>query len=155
MTDSMDILVKLFDTLKEASDESKKNVQVLVSQQQELVNYIKLLPIAELRDNLKDHSKQSGTDINTCAQKVETNSKNILDKVRSIDGKLNKMLIIASVIFSLLGVAYFIARSTTDVEQIKKEIIKDVEAQQAKEHKDIIEAVERAMKTYKDSNNPR
>jgi hypothetical protein len=168
MNETIDVLVKLFDTLKESSDENKRTCQAMIAQQQDLVNIIKLLPINDLRDNLKEHSKQSDTDIETCTTSVETNSIAILQKIKDIDGKINKMLIVIGVVFSLLAVAYFIARSTTDVNDIKKEIKKefvseqekmkneitrDIEAKQRREHQEIIDAVTKAIRDYKNTEN--
>jgi preprotein translocase subunit SecG len=152
MVDSIDILVKLFDTLKESSDESKRVVQTLVTQQQDLVSHIKTLPISDLKENLKEHSKQSIDDINTCTQKVEAKSDNIMGKLRGIDSKVTKMIIVMSVLFTLLAVSYFIVRHTIDKEQIEKDIstsiINEIEKRQATEHQEIINAVEKAIKKY-------
>lgn len=153
MTDSIEILVKLFDTLKEASDENKRTTQVLVSQQQELVNYIKTLPIVDFKELLKDHATKSGTDIDACTLKVETKTESILQKMRSIDGKITKMLIVITVFVGLLAVAYFIARSTTDVEQIKNDITKEIDSEQKKEHQAIIDTIEKAIKKYHENRN--
>ena len=153
MTDSIEILVKLFDTLKEASDENKRTTQVLVSQQQELVNYIKTLPIVDFKELLKEHATKSGTDIDACTLKVETKTESILQKMRSIDGKITKMLIVITVFVGLLAVAYFIARSTTDVEQIKNDITKEIDSEQKKEHQAIIDTIEKAIKKYHENRN--
>ena len=153
MTDSIEILVKLFDTLKEASDENKRTTQVLVSQQQELVNYMKTLPIVDFKELLKEHATKSGTDIDACTLKVETKTESILQKMRSIDGKITKMLIVITVFVGLLAVAYFIARSTTDVEQIKNDITKEIDSEQKKEHQAIIDTIEKAIKKYHENRN--
>jgi beta-lactamase regulating signal transducer with metallopeptidase domain len=163
MDGSLDIMLKLFDTLKESADKNTQAINGLISQQNELINHVKYLPIQELRDTLKDHSTKSGTDINVCTETVQTKSGDILQKVKDIDGKINKMLIVIGVVFSLLAVAYFIARSTTDVDQIKKEvaldeqklrkqITEDIESRQKKEHQEIIDAVKKAINQYHEDN---
>lgn len=129
MTDNIDILVKLFDTLKEASDENRKMTQVLVTQQHDLVGHVKSLPIKELRDSLKDHSVQSSQEIDTCTEVVETKTGSISDLLKKIDNKISKMIIIVSVAFTLLAGIYVFVRAVSDVENahFKHDILEMIE----------------------------
>lgn len=131
MNETIDILVKLFDTLKEASDETKKTSKELIAQQQELVNHVKHLPIAELKDALKEHAKESSQDIDSCTETVETKTDTILEKVKGIENKVGRMILVVIVAFSILTGGYIIIRTLSEtsgdthdaeIHVIKKEV---------------------------------
>lgn len=144
----VDLLIKLFDTLKDSIKDIQNICQALLTNQTSIGNYMKNLPMEEVKGLLKDHSKESTTEIGTCKETVEIKSNNLLQKINSMDNKINKMIIVITVAFALLTVAYFVVRSTTDVDKIKKEIATDIENEQKKEHQEIIDAVTEAMKKY-------
>ena len=116
MSDTLDFVSKLFDTLKEASKDSNTALQRLVSQQQELVNHVKGLPITELHEALKDHDTNSKGEIDACTETVETKTDTILTKVNLIDGKIGKMITVVLVAFGLLAGTYIFVRSAVDVD---------------------------------------
>jgi len=130
MSDTLDFVSKLFDTLKEASKDSNTSLQILITQQQELVNHVKGLPIAELHQALKDHDTKSKDDIDTCTEAVETKTDSILKIVSIIESKIGKMITVVVVAFSLLAGSYVFIRSVVDNdkshEQLKTEIVEEL-----------------------------
>jgi len=132
MSDTLDFVSKLFDTLKEASKDSNTALQRLVSQQQELVNHVKGLPITELHEALKDHDTNSKGEIDACTETVETKTDTILTKVNLIDGKVKTMIIVVIVAFSLFTGAALIGK-----------IMVDSEPTTSHDHTEILELIEK------------
>ena len=64
MADSTDLMIKLFDTLKQSSDKGEIILQKLIEQQHNLIGHIEYLPIKELQEALKDHNVESKSEIN-------------------------------------------------------------------------------------------
>jgi len=114
MTDSMDILVKLFDTLKASTDKNESSTQQLIGQQQDLVTYIKNLPIKDLRDALNIHVKDSASNIDSCSNIVKLKTGVLMDELKKISVKISKMTLVAVVIFTVLAGAYVIVRTISD-----------------------------------------
>jgi len=138
----MDIMLKLFDTLKQSSDKNEATIQKLIEQQHTLIGHIEYLPIKELQDSLKDHNKETSDDINSCTETVETTSDVILTKVNSIDTKIGKMILIVIVAFTLFSMSVLIATLTqtkniptysdlksviTDQNELIEELKKDID----------------------------
>ena len=143
----VDLLLKLFDTLKDASKDNYQLAQALLTNQNNIGNYIRSLPLDDLKQALKDHSKDSSDEIGTCKETVETKSDDILTEVKKISSKIKTMIIVVVVAFTLFGAASLIGviayntRAKTDAvskeaadykskqhehDQLKKEIIESV-----------------------------
>lgn len=118
MTDNIEILVKLFETLKNSSDKNEEATRQLIVQQLELVNQIKHLPIDDLKQALKDHAKESAKDMNACTEVVSVTSSDVMAELRIIKGKLTRMLIALGLIVSIATGGYFIIRATADNEAV-------------------------------------
>jgi len=101
----VDLLLKLFDTLKDAIKDTQQMCQVMLTNQNNIGNYIKNLPMEELKQLLKDHTKDSANEIETCTEKVGTTTDVILNEVKKIAGKVRTMIIVVIVAFSLFTVA--------------------------------------------------
>ena len=110
MSDNINILVKLFETLKESSDRNEEATQKLILQQLEMVNHIKHLPIDDLREALKEHAKDSKKEIDDCAGTVESTTFDIMELLRTINNKITKMVIVVIVAFSVVTGGYFLIR---------------------------------------------
>ena len=108
-----DLLIKLFDTLKDSSKETQQLCHAMLTNQQNIGNYIKTLPISDLKEALKEHSKESTDEIGTCTETVESKSDIILEEVKEIKGKVTKMILVVIVAFTLFTSAVLIARITT------------------------------------------
>ncbi len=139
MSDNVDLMIKLFDTLKQASDKHESSILSLIQQQDKLVGHIEYLPIKDLQDALKEHNKESKDNIDSCTETVEIKSDNILERVKGIENKIGKMILVVLVTFTLFTSAILIARLTYNktskssypvlVEELQKEQDKNTELQ--------------------------
>ena len=91
MNGSSDIIIKLFDTLKDATNKSESTMQTLITQQQTLVDTVKHMPMNEIRQDIKDHI--------ISAQKER---KDISSKIEKVDSKVGKMIVVVVVAFAIL-----------------------------------------------------
>ena len=101
----VDLLIKLFDTLKDSSKDTQQMCQVMLTNQNNIANYIKHLPIEELTDALKDHSKESSEEIGTCTETVESTTDTILTELQLMNGKIKTMITVVIVAFALFSIA--------------------------------------------------
>jgi len=158
MSDNIDILLKLFETLKDSSDKNENTTQQLIAQQLELVGHIKHLPIEDLRQVLKDHAKDSAEDIDACSETVENTSGDLMEEIKNISGRVNKMIIVVVVAFTVLASAYGIVKTVGDSESkfdTWKEKI-DIEQEEAR-HKianEVIEELRKEMRLLHIQNKP-
>lgn len=110
----IDLLLKLFDTLKDASKETRDLCQAMLTNQNDIGNYIKNLPMTDLTQALKEHSKESTEEIGTCTETVESKSDIILEEVKTLKQKVKTMIIVVMVAFSVFGMALLIAGIVDD-----------------------------------------
>jgi hypothetical protein len=141
MADSTDLMIKLFDTLKQSSDKGEIILQKLIEQQHNLIGHIEYLPIKELQEALKDHNIESKGDINTCTETVESKSDTILEKVQVIESKISKAILVIIVAFTLFSAAFGIARLALNPNKLKQTI----EREQTLAHQKIIDAIKESM----------
>lgn len=113
----VDLLIKLFDTLKDSSKDTHIMCQAMLTNQNNIGNYIKNLPMESLVNALKDHSKNSKDEIGSCTQTVETKSDDILAEVTSIKGKIKTMIMVVVVAFALFSIASLIGVITYNIRQ--------------------------------------
>ena len=146
MTDNIDILMKLFDTLKQASDKHESTLQKLIEQQHKLVGHIEYLPIKELQNALDTHGKTSTDEINTCTETIETTSGALIEKVRSIDSKISKMIIVVLVAFAILTGGFLIIKTTTDY--FDNASLQEIESKQEKKYMDAIDDIKKTIEDY-------
>ncbi|MHA1801623.1 MAG: hypothetical protein ACTSWJ_07805 [Candidatus Heimdallarchaeaceae archaeon] len=99
MNGSSDIILKLFDTLKDSTDKNERTMQTLINQQQILVDNVTHLPIDEIKQDIKDHIVSAHEE-----------RKKISDKILKLDGKVVKMIIVVLVAFTLFTSAVMVAR---------------------------------------------
>ncbi|MHA1867521.1 MAG: hypothetical protein ACTSXD_05595 [Candidatus Heimdallarchaeaceae archaeon] len=123
MNGNPEIIIKLFDTLRDATDKNERTMQTLINQQQTLVDTVKHMPIDEIRQEVKDHV------VSAKAERIV-----ISDKVDKVDSKVGKMILVVIVAFTLISSAILIGRmsrpidTTTHsnieetIEELKKEI---------------------------------
>lgn len=105
----IDLLLKLFDTLKDAIKDIQLMCQAMLTNQNNIGNYVKSLP-----DALKDHAKESSDEIGTCTETVEAQSDTVLNEIRELKGKVKTMIIVVVVAFTLFTAAVMIARLTDE-----------------------------------------
>ena len=104
----IDLLIKLFDTLKDSMKDQQTVHNALLTNQNDLGNHLKTLPIEEIKQILKDHTKDSSDDIDSCTETVESKSDAILEEVKDIKGKIKNMILVVVVAVSLFGIALLI-----------------------------------------------
>lgn len=127
MSENIHILLKLFDTLKEASDRNGSATEQLIVQQLELVSHIKHLPIEDLKQALKDHAKEASEDITSCSDTVESTSSGIKDEIQKINGKVGKAILVVVVAFTVMtGMYAFVKYDTSKSEKQTVEILEEL-----------------------------
>ena len=124
----IDVMLKLFDTLKQSSDKNEATIQKLIEQQHALIGHIEYLPIKELQEALKEHDKGSTEDIDSCTETVKTTTDIILEKVNIIDTKVGKMITVVIVAFALLTMSYLFVTSSVQYghQDLKDEIVREL-----------------------------
>ena len=143
MANNIDILLKLFATLKESSDKNEEATKQLILQQLELVGHIKHLPIEDLRQALKDHAKESSEEIDSCEETVTTTSEDLMTELKKMSNKVSKMILVVVVAFTILTGAYIIIRSVADNQE---SISATQEAQHRKVATDVIEEIRKEIR---------
>jgi hypothetical protein len=145
MSDNITILVKLFETLKEASDKNEDATQQLIVQQLELVGHIKHLPIEDLRQALKDHAKDSADNIDSCTETVEITGKDLMTEIKKLASKVNKMILVVLVTFAVLTGTYVFISNVADHKQ--ESVVWQKKIEKAKE-----DMVNKAIEEFKKEN---
>lgn len=150
MSDPIDTLNKLFDTLKDASNRSESSTNKLIDQQMELITYIKTMPLEDLRESLKDHALKSDKDQADCNGALELRYADVMESLRAISNKISKMIIVVSVVIAVATTGYFIIRYAAEKgappakwEQRLQEIEQD-------QHEDIDDRLNEFMKQIKE-----
>jgi len=113
-------LVKLFDTLKDASDKNEEATKKLILQQLELVNHIKYMPIEDLKKALEDHAKDCAAKISSNKLVITETSGDVMNLLRIINAKITKMFIIVTVAVSIATGGYFLIRYAADTNDTNK-----------------------------------
>lgn len=123
MNGNPEIIIKLFDTLKDATDKNERTMQTLINQQQTLVDTVKHMPIDEIRQEVKDH-----------VVSAKEERQGILDKLGNVDSKVGKMILVVVVAFTLFSSAVLLAKlndsnsqqtiieQSKEIETLKEEI---------------------------------
>jgi len=110
MSDAIETLNKLFDTLKDASNRNEAATNKLIDQQLELVTHIKTMPMDEVRTALKDHADKSAQDLSDCNGTIELKAADIMDEIKKVSSKVTKMIIVVSVALTVATAGYFLIR---------------------------------------------
>jgi len=118
----VDLLIKLFETLKDALRDTNQLCQAMLNNQTSIANHMKTLPIEDLKQVLKEHSKESSDDIGTCTETVETQGVNILNEIRDLKGKVKTMIIVVVVAFTLFSSVLLVGKLMVDTDQTHEEL---------------------------------
>lgn len=116
MNGSSDIILKLFDTLKDSTDKNERTMQTLIHQQQVLVDNVTHMPMEEIRKDIKEHIVSAHEE-----------RKGILNKIVKVDGRVVKMIIVVVVAFTLFTSAIMIAKLTDDPKISHSKLIEKIE----------------------------
>jgi len=134
MSDNINILLKLFETLKDSSDRNENATQQLIVQQLELVGHIKHLPIEDLRAALREHAKESSEDIDACSETVESTSGGLMAEIKTLISKVNRMILVVIVAFTVSGIAYSVIKTLYDSDSKFDKWQEKIENSQEEEH---------------------
>jgi len=123
-----DFLLKLFDTLKDASKETQQLCHALLTNQNDIGNLLKNIPVKELKDTLKEHSKESSADIKACTEIIELKNDGVLDRLKTVETKIAKMILVVIVAVGLFSAALLIGSLVRDKDDsINSEIITEIQ----------------------------
>jgi len=145
-----ELLIKLFDTLKDASKETQQMCLAILQNQNNISNFMDNIPIQELKDTLKEHSKEAAADMDVCTETIETTSHSILERVKVIEGKIGKMILTVLVVFALFSSAVLIGTliqksdKSTDIDI--ENLLENHEIKENKKFKEILEKIEELHK---------
>jgi len=109
-----EIILKLFDTLKESTDKNERTMQTLINQQQALVDHVKHMPMKEIRQEIQDHIESAFNEREQIKTKIDTKSETILEKLRTIDTKVVKMIVVVIVAFAIISGGTIIFRALSE-----------------------------------------
>jgi len=147
MSDPIDTLTKLFDTLKDASYRNEQSTQRLIDQQLELVSHIKDMPIDEIKLALQSHASETKKSF---AERVTTTAI-ILEEIKKVGAKVTKMLIVVSVTLTVATAGYFLIKYAAEHDDHPPVDWQSKYEQIEREQQDMIDSkLERLMKDIKD-----
>lgn len=118
-TNNDDILIKLFDTLKESTNRNTAATDVLIKQQLDLVSYMKTLPICELKDSLKDHGVACNINHEKSKNNIDEKNDTVIKELGLIKDKIKTMITVVIVAFTILCGTYVTIRTTIDNSRIE------------------------------------
>lgn len=117
MSDPIDILSKLFETLKDASNRNEQATDKLIAQQLDLVSHIKAMPVEDLKLALREHAKKSTQEIVDCNGTIELRTADIMEEIKKLSHKVTKLLIVVSVTITVATSGYFLIRYAAEKNQ--------------------------------------
>ena len=134
MSEAIETLNKLFDTLKDASNRNEAATNKLIDQQLELVTHIKTMPVEDLRTALREHALKSEQEMKECTDQLGQ-SGDIMSEIKKLSTKVTKMLIVVSVTLAVATGGYFLLRYAAEKNTSKppvnwEERLKKIEADQ-------------------------
>ena len=109
MNESSDIILKLFDTLKDSTDKNERTMQILIGQQQLLVESVTHMPINEIRQEVKDHIESAHEERN-----------GIIKILNKVDSKVTKMILVVLISFTIFTGGFFIIKSAVEFDHEHK-----------------------------------
>jgi len=101
------LILKLFDMLKDAVKEVSDTLKQLLNNQQSIGEYMKTLPIKELKDSLREHDRDANNNIDSCTETVQLQTSDILKSIQSLKDIIVRSIIIISVFFTLVTSGWF------------------------------------------------
>jgi len=148
MSDPIETLNRLFDTLKDASVRTENSADKLIDQQIKLIGEIKNMPIADIKIALKEHADQTELD----KKDIDTHTNEIMDMLRTILGKVNKMMTIFALVIAITMASYviirYLAEDNTKIETLREELREERKTEQ----KAIVEEIKKEMKRLHNHN---
>ena len=131
----IDLLLKLFDTLKDSMKDQQTVHNALLTNQNDIGNYIKTMPMEEIKQMLKEHVKDSSDEIDSCTETVETKSDKIMEEVQALKQRVSRMILVVIVAFTILTGSYVIIRTVAEDKTSHKQIVEEVKEMIEEEHR--------------------
>lgn len=147
-----ELIVKLFDTLKE----SNKDVKITVDKQTDAIVHLSSLlkegvTLDDLKKLIEEHHTHSGghlDDIDTCTETIEDNSKTILGLLKSMSKRVNTMIIVVIITFSVMAISYLFVSNSVE-HMIKNQIDESIHTEESifeDDHSNISKQIEEMRK---------
>lgn len=102
------VILRLFDTLKEAINDSTNSFKSLQDDIRDCIHRIDLFPLDEIKTNLNNHRKDSNDNANKYSSNFTLETGEIKKKLDSIETRIKNMIIVVITAFSLFSVGIFI-----------------------------------------------
>ena len=143
-----EVVLKLFDTLRESS----KDVRVSVEKQTDAIVHLSSLlkegvTLDELKKIIDTHSEHSGKhleDLDTCTESIQDNSGKILSLLKGMNKRVNIMIMIVAITFSLMTISYLYVSNSVE-HMIKAQIEKSINEEEPiiyDDHDDLKQQIE-------------
>jgi len=145
MSDPIETLNRLFDTLREASNRNEKSTDKLIDQQIKLIAEIKNMPITEIKTALKDHADQTALD----KRDIDSHTNEIMETLRVILGKINKMMTVFALVVTITMGTYvvirYLAEDKVTVQNLKQEISQELKEEWKKEQELFLQKIKKEI----------
>ncbi len=137
----IDLLLKLFDTLKDAIKETQGLCHAMLTNQGNIGNYVKNLPA-----ELKDHAKESSDNIGTCQETVEEQTGALLVEMRELKQKVRTMILVVTIAFTLFGAAVFVGRMVVESDTVHDQLLEEMERRFEKKIEELRKTIQQKKK---------
>jgi len=152
MSDPIETLNRLFDTLREASNRNEKSTDKLIDQQIKLIAEIKNMPITEIKTALKDHADQTALD----KRDIDSHTNEIMETLRVILGKINKMMTVFALVVTITMGTYvvirYLAEDKVTVQNLKQEISQELKEEWKKEQELFLQKIKKEIQNLHEDN---
>lgn len=130
-----DLIVKLFDTLKESNSHLKSSVEKQTEAIIHLTSFIKEgVKPEDIKKLIENHNVQADdaidkiNDIDTCTETIQDKSNVILELLGSLSKKVTTMITIVCIAFSLMVISYIFVSNSMD-KMVYEKITKAINTQ--------------------------
>lgn len=131
----VDLLIKLFDTLRDMTRDIQQLCQAMLTNQTNIGNYVKNLPMEDVREILREHKRESSDEIGACTETIETQGDEIVkeiklnrEEMKEMRSKIKTMIIVVIVAFTLFSTAIMIAEINDDKGSEYQELVEKIES---------------------------
>ena len=151
MSDPIETLNRLFDTLRDASNRNEKSTDKLIDQQIKLIGEIKNMPITDIKTALKDHADQTAVD----KKEIDTHTNEIMEMLRIILGKVNKMMTVFALVVAITMGTYVVIRYLAEDKNSVEELRQELKEKRQAEQKEFLEMIKIEMEKLHENDQPK
>lgn len=151
MSDPIETLNRLFDTLRDASNRNEKSTDKLIDQQIKLIGEIKNMPITDIKTALKDHADQTAVD----KKEIDTHTNEIMEMLRIILGKVNKMMTVFALVVAITMGTYVVIRYLAEDKNSVEELRQELKEERQAEQKEFLEMIKKEMEKLHENDQPK